>query len=71
MSHSKKSNLFSFKRFIQLITIITIIYTEDETVEWHRRLDGHEFDQAPGVGEEQGSLAFWSPWGHTESGTTE
>lgn len=32
-SHSKKSNLFSFKRFIQLITIITIIYTEDEMVE--------------------------------------
>ena len=70
MSHSKKSNLFSFKRFIQLITIITIIYTEDETVEWHRRLDGHEFDQAPGVGDGQGSLTCCSPWGY-KSDTTE
>ena len=38
--------------------------TEDEMVEWHHRLDGHEFEQAPGVGHEQGSLVFCSPWGH-------
>jgi len=38
--------------------------TEDEMVEWHHRLDGHEFEQAPGVGHEQGSLMFCSPWGH-------
>jgi len=31
--------------------------TEDEMVGWHHRLDGHEFDQALGVGEGQGSLA--------------
>ena len=31
--------------------------TEDEMVGWHRRLNGHEFEQAPGVGEGQGSLA--------------
>ena len=37
---------------------------------WHHRLDGHEFEQAQGVGDGQGSLAC-SPWGHTESDTTE
>ena len=37
--------------------------TEDEMVEWHHRLDGHEFEQAPGVGDEQGSLVCCSPWG--------
>ena len=36
--------------------------TEDETVGWHQRLDGHEFEQAPGVGDEQGSLACCSYW---------
>ena len=35
--------------------------TEDEMVEWHHRLDGHEFGQALGVGEGQGSLVFCSP----------
>ena len=30
--------------------------TEDEMVGWHHRLDGHEFEQAPGDGEGQGSL---------------
>ena len=37
--------------------------TEDEIVGWHHRLDGHEFEQAPGDGEGQGSLACYSPWG--------
>ena len=41
--------------------------TEDEMVGWHHRLDGPEFDQAPGVGYGQGSLAYCSPWGHKES----
>ena len=45
--------------------------TEDETVGWHHRLDGHEFEQAPRDGEGQGSLACCSPWGHKESETTE
>ena len=40
-------------------------------VGWHHQLDGHEFEQAPGVGEGQGSLACCSPWGHKESDTTE
>ena len=45
--------------------------TENEMVEWHHQLDGHEFEQAPGVGEGQGSLACCIPWGHKESDTTE
>ena len=36
--------------------------TEDEIVGWHHRLNGHEFEQAPGDGEGQGSLACCSPW---------
>ena len=36
--------------------------TKDEMVGWHHRLDGHEFEQAPGDGEGQGSLACCSPW---------
>ena len=36
-----------------------------------RWLDGHEFEQAPGVDDEQGSLACCSPWGHKESDMTE
>ena len=38
--------------------------TEDEMVGWNHRLRGHEFDQAPGDGEGQGSLACCSSWGH-------
>ena len=45
--------------------------TEDEMVGWHHRLDGHEFEQASGVGDGQGSLPCCSPWGHKESDTTE
>ena len=45
--------------------------TEDEMVGWHNQRDGHEFDQALGVGDGQGSLACCSPWGHKESDTTE
>ena len=45
--------------------------TEDETVGWHHRLDGHEFEQAPGVGDGQGSLACCSPWVRKESDTAE
>ena len=41
--------------------------TEEKMVGWHYQLDGHEFEQAPGDGEGQGSLACCSPWGHKES----
>ena len=45
--------------------------TEDEMVGWHHGLKEHEFEQAPGDGEGQGSLACCSPWGHKESDMTE
>ena len=45
--------------------------TEDGMVGWHHRLDGHEFEQALGVGGGQGSLACCSPWGRKELDTTE
>ena len=45
--------------------------TADEMVEWHHQLNGHEFEQTPGDGEGQGSLACCSPWGHKKSDTTE
>ena len=45
--------------------------TEDEMVGWHHRLNGHEFKQAPRVGDGQGGLACCSPWGRKESDTTE
>ena len=38
---------------------------------WHDQLNGHEFEQDPEVCEGQVSLAFYSPWGHKESDTTE
>ena len=45
--------------------------TEDEMAGWHHQLDGHGFEKAPGVGDGQGGLACYSPWGHKESDMTE
>ena len=45
--------------------------TEDRMVGWHYQLNGHEFEQAPGDIEGQGSLVCCSPWGHKESDMTE
>ena len=45
--------------------------TENEVVGLHHQLDGHESEQAPGVGDGQGGLACCSPWGRKESYTTE
>ena len=44
--------------------------TEDEIVVWHDQINGHEFEQAPGVSDGQGSLACCSPWGRKESDMT-
>ena len=41
--------------------------TEGKMVGWYHQLDGHEFEQAPGGGDGQGSLACFSPWGCKES----
>ena len=45
--------------------------TEDEMAGWHHRLDGHEFEWTPGVGDGQGGLVCCDSWGHKESDTTE
>ena len=45
--------------------------TEDEMVGWHHRLNGHESEQAPGVGDGQGGLVCCSPRGRKESDTTD
>ena len=44
---------------------------EEGMIGWHHRLDRHEFEQAPGVGDGQGSLPCGSPWGRKQSDTTE
>ena len=44
---------------------------EDEMVGWHHRLNEHEFEKAPGVGNGQGGLVYCSPWGRKESDMTE
>ena len=44
--------------------------TEDEMVGWHHRVNGHEFEQTPGDGEGQGSLACYSLWDRKELDTT-
>ena len=44
-----------------------MLFTEDERVGWHHPLDGHEFEQAPGVGDGQGSLICCNPWGCKET----
>ena len=45
--------------------------TEDEMAGWHHPPDGHESEQTPGVGDGQGSLMCYSPWGHKEWDMTE
>ena len=45
--------------------------TEDKMVGWHHRLDGHEFEWTPGVGDGQGGLACCVSWGLKESDMTE
>ena len=40
--------------------------TEDDTVGWHHRLNGHEFELTLGVSDGQGGLACYSPWGLKE-----
>ena len=45
--------------------------TEDKMVGWQHQLNGHEFEQASGDGEGQGSLACCNLWGHKKVDTTE
>ena len=45
--------------------------TADDMVGWHHQLHGHEFEQAPGVGDGQGSLVCCGLWGRKDLDTTE
>ena len=45
--------------------------TENEMAGWHHQINGHEFEQARGVGDGQGGLACCSPWDGIELDTTE
>ena len=45
--------------------------TEDVMVGWHHRLNGHESEYTPGVGDGQGGLVCYSLWGRKESDMTE
>ena len=45
--------------------------TEGEMVGWHHWLDGHQSEQAPGVGDGQETLVCCPPWGHKELETIE
>ena len=49
---------------------LTMEYAHVKYPRWHHWLDGQESEQAPGVGDGQGSLACYNPWGHKESDTT-
>ena len=47
------------------------MFTRDKMVEWHHQINGHEFVQAPQVGDGQGGLLCCNLWGSKESDTTE
>ena len=44
--------------------------TDDEMIGWHHQLNGRELGLTPGVGDGQGGLACYDPWGRKESDTT-
>ena len=64
------NNIWWFLK-IQSTTDAGKYWRQEEMVGWHHQLDGHESEQALGVGDGQGSLACCSPWGRKESDTTE
>ena len=45
--------------------------TEDEMIGWHHQFNEHEFEQAPGVGDGQGSPVCRCPWSDKDSDMTE
>ena len=50
---------------------LTVPKTTNGCFGWHHRLSGHEFEQVPRAGDDQGRLAYCSPWGSKELDTTE
>ena len=65
------SNLLELAFSLSLVPLRFINLLSLRIGGWHHRLDGHEFEQAPGVGDRQGSLACCSPWGRKELDPTE
>ena len=63
-----KKNLTLAAYFLHLgAPSLPACYLLNEMVGWQHQPDGHEFEQAPGVGDGQGSLVRCSPWAHKES----
>ena len=66
-TQKRASSSLAFAKFLKCFLMnYFILY-----IEWYHRIDGHEFEQAPGVGDGQRSLACCSPWGRKESDMTE
>ena len=67
LNHPKGRRETDTERLMKITSIIRAYFfkgtTEDELVGWHHRLNGHEFEQAPGDGEGQECLACSCPWG--------
>ena len=57
--------------YSNILCHVLAVLTLDEMAGWHHRLDGHDFEWTPGVGDGQGGLACCDSWGHKESDTTE
>ena len=84
LQYSSSSNSWSFlaasglcaqkkeTSFFRRVFWVFLTYgaTEDKTIRWHHRLNGHEFEQPPEDSEGQGSLVCCGPWGHKESDMT-
>ena len=76
--HERLSKIDKLKNRYEILTVVMLPpegeeekgMTEDEMVGWHHQLDRHMFEQAPGIGDGQGSLACCSPWGSEESDMT-
>ena len=60
---SSRSSCYLYYFTVQLPRICEALRKASEMVGWYHQLDRHEFEQAPGVGDRQGSLACCSPWG--------
>ena len=65
------SNLLELAFSLSLVPLRFINLLSLRIGGWHHRLDGHEFEKAPGVGDGQGCMVCCSHWGHKEMDTTE
>ena len=68
--YDNKKKLMSYKELCVWYVNKEKRASEDEMAGWHHRCNGYELGQTPGVGDGQGGLACYSPWGCKESDTT-